>query len=133
MGLIEQSIKSSLDTLAKLGERPLRDTDDNTLKADMIKMNEILRNTPDESILNLHENKAKRVIITMKIYSNLHHVLHYVKPSLVGAVSLRMVDLTMSNGLASSSPIAFGYYGEVLVANDSVKEGCKLGTCHCLC
>ena len=130
VGLLKQSMESSLDTLTKLGEQPLRDMSDDTLKADMMKVNEILRNTPDESILNLHENKAKRVIVTMKIYSNLHHVLHYVKPSLIRAVSLRMVELTMNHGLASSSPLALGYFGEALVANDNVEEGCRLGTYH---
>ena len=79
VGLPEQSMKSSLDTLAKLGEQPLREISDNTLQADMMKMNEILQNTPDESILKLHENKAKKIIITMKIYSNLCHVLHLAK------------------------------------------------------
>ena len=133
VGLLEQSMKSSLDTLAKLGEQPLRGMSDDTLKADMMKMNEILRNTPDESILNLHENKAKKNIITLKIYSNLCPVLHFAKPSLVSAVSLRMVELTMNHGLASSSPIAFGFYGEALVSNGNIKEGCRLGTYHCLC
>ena len=116
-------MKSSLDTLAKLGEQPLRKISDNTLQADMMSMNEILQNTPDESILSMHENKAKKIIITMKIYFNLGHVLHFVKPSLIGAASLRMVQL-------SSSPLAFGYYGEALVANGSVKEGCRLGRYH---
>ena len=132
MGLIEQSIKSSLDTLAKLGEQPLRDMSDDTLIADTVSMNEILRNMPDESILNLHENKAKKNTITLEIYSNLCHVFHLAKPSLIGSASLRMIELTMNHGLASSSPIAFGYFGEVLVANGSVNDGCRLGTYHCM-
>ena len=125
-------MKIYLDTLAKLGEQPLRDMSDDTLIADTVSMNEILRNMPDESILNLHENKAKKNIITLKIYSNLCPVLHFAKPSLVSAVSLRMVELTMNHGLASSSPLALGYFGEALVANGSVKEGCRLGTYHCM-
>ena len=129
-GLLEQSMKSSLDTLAKLGEQPLRDMSDDTLKADMMKMNKILQNTPDDSILNLHESKAKKIITTLKIYSNLCHVLYFAKPSLIVAVSLRMVELTMNNGLTFSSPLAFGYYGQSLVANGSVKEGCRLGRYH---
>ena len=119
-----------MGTLSKLGEQPLRDISDNTLHTDMMTLNETLRNTPDESILNLHENKTKKNIITLKILSNLYHVLHFVKPSFLGAVSLRMVKLTMDNGLVSSSPLAFGYYGEVLVANGSVKEGCRFGMYH---
>jgi len=126
-------MKSSLDTLAKLGEPPLRDIDDDTLQADMMSMNEIMRNTPDDYLLNLHENKAKKINITLKIYSNLCLFLHLAKPSLIGSASLRMVELTMSNGLASSSPLAFAYYGEALVASGSVKEGCRLGRYHCMC
>ena len=123
-------MKSSLDTLAKLGEPPLRDIDDDTLQADMMSMNEIMRNTPDDYLLNLHENKAKKIIITLKIYSNLCLFLHLAKPSLIGAVSRRMVELTMNHGLVPFSAMAFGYYGEALVANGSVKEGCRLGRYH---
>ena len=126
-------MESSLDTLSKLGEQPLREISDNTLQTDMITMNEIMRNTSDDYIMNLKENKAKKVIITMKIWSNLYHILHFVKPSLLGDVSLKMVELTMSNGLVSLSPLALGYYGEVLVATGSVKEGCRMGRYNCLC
>ena len=132
-GLLKQSMESSLKTLYKLGEKPFRDISDNTLRTDMMKMNEMLRNTPDESILNLNENKTKEIIITLKIYSHLCYMLHFEKPSLVAAVSLRMVELIMTNGLVSSSPLAFVYYGEVLVATGSVQEGCRLGRYHCLC
>ena len=123
-------MESSLDILAKLGEPPLHKISDNTLQADMMKMNEILRNTPDESILNLHENKAKNIIITMKIYLNLGHVLHFVKPSLIGAASLRMVELTMNYGLVPSSPFAFALYGGFLVAVGNIADGCRLGMYH---
>ena len=67
MQLLKESIESSLYTLSKLGEQPLRDIDDTTLKADMMTMNEIMRNTSDDYILNLHENKAKKITITLKI------------------------------------------------------------------
>ena len=133
VGLLKESMESSLKTLHKLGEQPLRDIGDDTLHTDMNTMNEILRNTPDDYILNLHENKAKKITITLKIYSNLCHVVHLINPSLVGAVSLRMVELTMNNGLDSSSPLAFVHYGEVLLALGSVKEGCRLGTYHRMC
>ena len=127
VGLLNESMESSLKTLCKLGEEPLPDICDDTLHTDMKTMNEIMRNTPDDYILNLHENKAKKITITMKIYSNLCHLVHLVKPSLIGAVSLRMVELTMNHGLVSSSPLAFAYYGEVLVVSGSVKEGCRFG------
>ena len=123
-------MESSLKTLSKLGEQPLREISDNTLQADMMKMNEIMRNTPDDYILNLHENKAKKITNTLKIYLNLCHMVHLINASLLGAVSLRMVELTMNNGLVSSSPLAFVYYGEVLVATGNIAEGCRFGRYH---
>ena len=123
-------MESSLKTLSKLGEQPLREISDDTLKADMKTMNEIMRNIPDDYILNLHENKEKKIINILKIYSNLCHVVHHTKPTLVGAVSLRMVELTMNKGLVSSSPLAFTYYGLVSVATGSVKEGSRFGRYH---
>ena len=132
MGLLEQSVESSLDTLSKIGEQPLREISDNTLQADMMKMNEILRNTSDDYILNLHENKEKKNIITLKIYSNLGHMLHLAKPSLVGALTLRMVELTITNGLVPSSPFAFASYGGVQAATGNIAEGCRLGRYHCV-
>ena len=131
MGLLKESLESSLDILAKIGEQPLREISDNTLQADMMKMNEILQNTPDESILNLHENKAKKVIITLKLYLNLAHCMHYVKPSLIGSVSLRMVELTITNGLVPFSAMAFTYYGAILVSAGNVAEGCRCGMYYC--
>ena len=130
VGLLKNSMESSLKTLAKLGEQPLREISDDTLQADMMTMNEMMRSTPDDYILNLHENKAKKIVITMKIWSDLCLVLHLAKPSLIGDVSLRMVDLTMNNGLVSSSPLAFTYHGLNLVATGSVKEGCRFGRYH---
>ena len=132
MGLLEQSVESSLDTLSKIGEQPLREISDNTLQADMMKMNEIMRNTSDDYILNLHENKAKKIIIAMKIYSSLGHMLQLAKPSLVGALTLRMVELTITNGLVPSSPLAFALYGGVQAATGNIAEGCRLGRYHCV-
>ena len=132
VGLLQQSMESSLDTLSKLGEQPLREISDNILHTDMMRMNEIMRNTSDDYILNLHENKAKKIIITLKIYSNLGHMLQLAKPSLVGALTLRMVELTITNGLVPSSPLAFALYGGVQAATGNIAEGCRLGRYHCV-
>ena len=128
---MKESMLSSFDTLFKLGEQPPRDMD-TTLYTDMMNMNTMLRGMSDDSILNMQEIKEKKIEILLAIQANLAHVMYFVMPSLIGALSLRMVELTMNNGLVSLSPLALGYFGEVLVANDSVKEGCRLGTYHCL-
>ena len=126
--LLQASMSSSLDTLSKLGEKPPREISDPSLKADMLAMNEMMRNTSDDYILNMQEkNNSKRIVTTLKLYSNLAYVLHFVKPSLICAVSLRMVELKMAHGLIHSTPGAFALYGGVLVAAGNIIEGCRFG------
>ena len=99
----------------------------------MLAMNEILRSMPDDSILNMQaQNKNKKLIATFKLYGNLAQVLHAVKPSLVCAVSLRMMQITIQNGLGPLSPLSFVHYGSVLIAAGNVHEGCRLGKYHML-
>ena len=130
---LQESMTASFDTLSKLGEKPLQDMSNATLKADMLSMNEILRSMSDDSILNMQaQKKNKKLIATLNLYANLAHVLHPIKPSLICAVSLRMIEITFKNGLGPSSPLSFVHYGGVLVALGNVHEGCRLGMYHML-
>ena len=74
----------------------------------------------------------KKVVTLLKICSNLADLLHAINPSLLCAVSLRMVDLTLKSGLTSVSPLAFAYYGEILIACEKFAEGCRLGVSSCI-
>lgn len=131
MLVLQESMTSSLGVLSQLGEVPLRDMGDTSLHTDMLVMNRKLQNTSDDVILNMQENMiSKKTVSIMKLLANLLHVLHFAKPSLLGDTSLKMVELTMSNGLVPSSPFAIGCYGEVLVAAGNVAEGCRLGMYH---
>ena len=125
--LLKEATTSSFDTLFKLGEEPPRDKGDSTLHSDIYKMNRRLQETSDDTILNMQRTRERKIVITMSLYANLGHVLNAVKPTLIGDISLRMVDLSLSNGLVPSSPIAFGYYGHVLVSTGNIAEGCRLG------
>lgn len=133
--LLEEATTSSFDTLFKLGEEPPRDKGDTALHADIDKMNRRLQETSDDSILNMQRTRERKIVIMLSLYANLGHVLNAVKPTLIGDISLRMVDLSLSNGLVPSSPFAFAYYGGVLVASGNITEGCRLGMylASCLC
>ena len=62
------SVESSLDTLSKLGEQPVRSLGDASLYSDILAMNATLQNISDDEILNMQEVNAKKVLTTMKIY-----------------------------------------------------------------
>jgi hypothetical protein len=59
-------------------------------------------------------------------------MLHFINPSLIGAVSLRLADLTLKNGLTPLCPLAFVHFCSVLVnmGNEYITDGCRLGTCE---
>ena len=128
---MKESMLSSFDTLFKLGEQPPRDIDA-TLYTDMVNMNTMLRSMSDDSILNMQENKEKKIEILLALQANLAHVMHFIMPTLIGALSLRMVELTMKHGLVPASPLAFGFYGAVLITAGNIDEGCRLGMYHFL-
>ena len=90
-------------------------------------MNEILQTLTDAYFCNMQDNQTKRVVSILKLYAEMAHVLHYVSPSLIGAVALRMVELTMSKGISPIAPLAFAYYGETLASMGNISEGCRLG------
>ena len=47
-----------------------------------------VHNMTDESILSMTMATDKRVIFLMKVYAELANMLHFINPSLLGAVSL---------------------------------------------
>ena len=96
------------------------------------RMNDILQKTSDDYVLNMPQTNNKKIITLQKLYSNLADLLHFIKPSLICAVSLRMVELTLSEGLTPSSPLAFAYYGQMLKGSGNLAEGCRLGTSSCI-
>ena len=88
-----------------------------------------LHNMTDESILSMTMATDKRVIFLMKVYAELANMLHFINPSLLGAVSLRLADLTLRNGLTPLCPLAFVYLGATLLnmGTEYITQACRLG------
>jgi hypothetical protein len=103
---------------------------DDHLTANILLMNDTLQKTADDSILNTEVTSNKRIVTLMKLYVDLAYLLHFTDPSLIGGVSLRMVEITMKSGLTSTSPLAFAHYGETLTSIGYIAEGCRLGECY---
>ena len=116
-----------LGILAKLEEAPLRDVGDSILNTDIAAMNVGLQQLTDDCICNMQENQMKKSITVNKLYSDLAHILYFVNPALFADVSLRMVELTLSEGITPTAPIGFAYYGQVLASMGNIFEGCRLG------
>ena len=125
--LLKESMEDSFKILAEAGEdMPVALGDGDSMNG-IRNMCDMLRNETDDAILNMKYTTDERTIILQKVYVNLAQLLHFVKPSLIGSVSLKMVNATMKSGLTSMSPLAFTYFGETLISLGNFSEGCRLG------
>ena len=125
--LLKESMDSTFDTLLHAGEELPRAMGDVKLTNAIQRMNDILQKTSEDYVLNMQQTNNKKIITLQKIYSNLADLLHFIKPPLICAVSLRMVELTLSEGLTPYSPLAFACYGQMLMGSGNLAEGCRLG------
>ena len=130
--LLQEAMDSTFDTLLQAGEELPRSVGDAKLSSDMQVTNDSLQQISDEYVLTLQQTNNKKIITLQKLYSNLADLLHFIKPSLICAVSLRMVELTLSEGLTPNSPLAFAYYGQMLMGSGNLAEGCRLGMSSCI-
>ena len=131
-GLLQESMESTFDTLLQAGEELPRSEGDAKLSSDMQATNNTLQKMSDDDVLSMQQTSNKKIITLQKIYSNLADLLHFIKPSLICAASLRMVELTLSGGLTPNSPLAFAHYGQMLLNSGNFAEGCRLGESSCI-
>ena len=127
--MFKEAMESFLSIIQQCGEELPLPIGNEKLNNAMQVVNQTLQNTSDKSILTMGETNSKKVVILMKIYAELVNLLVFAEPSLVGAVSLRMIDLTLKSGLTSACPCAFTFYGGTLVSmgNEYLTEACRLG------
>jgi hypothetical protein len=129
---IIESMQSTFAIIEQCGEELPRVIDEK-MTTDMMIMNATLQKMTNESILSTEYTMDQRIIFLMKLYAELANMLHFINPSLIGAVSLRLADLTLKNGLTPLCPLAFVHFCSVLanMGNEYITDGCRLGTCEC--
>ncbi|KAL3806185.1 hypothetical protein ACHAXA_011734 [Cyclostephanos tholiformis] len=122
-----ESVQSTFAIIEQCGEDLPRAIDEKLMK-ELLIVNATLQKMTDESILSIEATMDQRTIFLMKLYAELANMLHFVNPSLVGAVSLRLADLTLKKGLTPLCPLAFAHFSSV-VANigiEYIMDGCRL-------
>ena len=99
------------------------------LDNDINTMNQILQNTSGSLILSMNKTKNSKVVLLLKIFAELANLLVFTNPILIGAISLRMIDLTLKSGLTCECPLAFAFYAMTLMSmgGEHTDEACRLG------
>jgi hypothetical protein len=127
-----ESMQSTFAIIEQCGEELPRAFDEKLTK-DMMIMNATLQKMTDESILSTEYTMDQRTIFLIRLYAELANMLHWINPSLIGAVSFRLADLTLKNGLTPLCPLAFVHFSSALanMGNEYITDACRLGTCEC--
>jgi len=125
--LYRESLKSMFEILRYSGEEELRPLESNIVRSKLHGMNTLFQNRTDQDVLDMNITNNKKIITLLKVYELMGPLFHYTMPELLAAASLRMVELTMENGLSPMAPMAFAFYGEVLAADGNLVDACRLG------
>lgn len=118
IGKYEESKDVAFDILRQCNERlPLREAGDEQLAGDIAMMVGRVSGMTDEAFFLLQESPTSRKDnITIGVYVAMTHVLAKFAPQQVLAAKLRMLEITLNNGICARTPIAVGHFGHVCLA-----------------
>ena len=93
--------------LSRMGENLPRELGDEQFKKDMARMVGRVSNITDDAILSMEEsNQASRDEFLLGVLSKLWFVLNLISPKYMVDVNLRMLEITLENGICPMSPTA---------------------------
>ena len=115
-----------MEVMKDLGEPALLPV--NEIHGDIMAMNSVMKGLAGETLLSLSTMKRKKTIYLVKMYCDFYQVMIFLDPSLLPAISLRNMQLTVQEGLCSRSPLVFAHYAQSLplIGND-VDESVRFG------
>ena len=115
--------------LEQLGEMLPRPSNDSGFVANLKEITLILQNMSNESILNMKEtNQKKEDILLLNLYYELNFLFYFVDTTRMADASLRMAQITLSNGLCCMSSLAFAQFAIALVTTGDIPLGYRVGT-----
>ena len=120
----------AFDILQQYGERlPREFVPGNTnLTSNLNEMASTLERTSDEAILNIRDsNKRARDEVLLKLYAKLIVLQNELSPNKIPDISLRMLEITISNGLCSMSSLAFAQFAMTLAGLKKHNLAYRLG------
>ncbi|KAL7487783.1 hypothetical protein ACHAW6_013360 [Cyclotella cf. meneghiniana] len=120
---ISEALKEGYTILSRLGEDIPNDLSMDALDQHIKQTQSLIRGVSENDILNYRLIKNKRTLAAMKFLAQLESITMMVKPSVHPFVTLKMVQLTMSNGLSPVSPVGIAYFGSLLANRGNIQLG----------
>ena len=125
---IQESQQLSYSILQQLGERLPRERGDSDLLAEIDSMRTKILNMPDYSIFNMRESiRKEKDMLLLGLYSNLIVVMNDQNPKKMDDICLRMMEITVVNGLCARSPLSAALFALILVSRGDIDLAYRLG------
>lgn len=124
-GRFTEAIEAFLVMLNEAGEPTLRPF--SSIQDDMKAMNSVMTGLEDETLLSLSTIKRKKTITLMSIYCEFGQMILFVDPIIAPTVTLRMMQITIEEGLCSKSALVFSRYAQTLFASNHIGLSVRFG------
>lgn len=123
---LSEAMEYFLEVTKDLGEPALLPV--NEIYADLMAMNSVMKGLADETLLGLSKMKQKKTVVLVKMYCDFYQLIVFLDPSLIPAIALRNMQLTVQEGLCSRSPLVFAHYAQSLsLAGNDIDECIRFG------
>ena len=122
----EESGNLALSVLAQLGEEI---PEESCSQTDMINQIEetkaMLEGYTDEELLNYMPLVDHHKVMAMKFYGRCEVIFHMIKPWVLPIITLKMVQLSISQGMSPLSPVGFVHFGKLIASLGYFNEACR--------
>ncbi|KAL7492749.1 hypothetical protein ACHAWT_001810 [Skeletonema menzelii] len=121
----QEAMEYFMEIINDFGEPALLPLDE--IQEDITAMISVMKGLQDETILSLSTMTQKKTIALVNIYCDFSHVMTFINPSLLPAISLRNMQLMVQEGLCSKSPLVFASFAQsISFAGSDIDEAVRL-------
>jgi predicted ATPase/class 3 adenylate cyclase len=124
---LQEAVRTGLDALEALGEPLPRRATKTTLAGALLRMRLTMRGWSNARLLRLPRCADRRLIEIQLILGELRNISYIVRPNLFPLIVRKELDLTLTHGLAPSSPVAIASYGLLLVMTGDLVGSQRFG------
>jgi len=120
---VPEVVNKSILVLSQLGEELPESYTESDMVFQVEQTKIVIEAFSDEELLGYKtmENHSKQM--AMKFYALCESACGMVKPEIQPVVTLKMVQLSLSEGMSPTSPVGFVYFGQLLCRIGYVQEG----------
>lgn len=122
---LPESANRSVLVLAQLGEEMPESYSETEMKFHIEQTKILLQGYTEQELIDYRMCDDEAKIMAMKFYARLELTFQMIKPASQPIVTLKMVQLSIAQGMTPVSPMGFVYFGQLLARLGYIQDGCR--------